>query len=520
MFKESDSGLLQEKLDQAFSERPDKFRPLLPPSAAADSPFASEVAHIKRLLEHWCADGKFRDEMEEDASAAAARHGHQVDPEEVRYLWDADHARKCLKERIPVPDSVQRYKVWNSEKVLHREAVRLEHCLPEDPRQRAWRERQMRRIRSQLGENSFVNIVHAPFSIELSEGCSVGCWFCGVSAKKKEGDFLYTNENRGLWLGVLHALRNVLGDGARGGFCYWATDPMDNPDYEALLTDMARICGRFPQTTTAQPVKDIERIRALLKLSSGLGCDINRFSITTLKIFKAVHEAFTAEELLHTELVLQNRESVNLQSNSGRARGSKTLNRRAKETPNVPENWDEAPGTISCVSGFLINMVNRSIRLVTPCPSDDIWPSGHWVLEETRFEDADDFASQLEGLIDRNMRTSLRASDPARFRRDLKIELTPDGFKAKGFGAVVTYEGGIPSSREVAAELLKGHPTVGDLTLAIEERLKTPAAAVFDFLNRLFDDGMMDEEPAKPAVTPVMDEKIGSTSQPVSIPNS
>lgn len=520
MFRERDSGLLQDGLDRAFTEHPDKFRRLLPPSAAVDSPFASEVAHIKRLLEHWCADGSFRDEMNENPAAAALRHGHQVDPEEVRYLWDAEHAHQCLKERKAVPYPVQRYKVWNSEKVLHRESVRLEHCLPKDPRQRAWRERQMRRIRSQLGEGSFVNIVHAPFAIELSEGCSVGCWFCGVSAKKKEGDFLYTPENRELWLGVLHALRNVLGDGARGGFCYWATDPMDNPDYEALLTDVAKICGRFPQTTTAQPVKDIERTRALLKLSSGLGCDINRFSITTLKTFKEVHQAFTAEELLHTELVLQNRESTNLQSNSGRARGSKTLNRRAQETPNIPENWDEAPGTISCVSGFLINMVNRSIRLVTPCPSDDIWPSGHWVLEETCFEDADDFAEQIEGLIDRNMRVSLRASDPGRFRRDLKIELIPDGFEARGFGAVATYQGGIPSARELAAELLKGHPTVGDVTLAIEERLNTPAATVFDFLNRLFDDGLMDEEPPRGAVPASLDEKTELTSQPRPIQNN
>ncbi|MCH2171875.1 radical SAM family RiPP maturation amino acid epimerase [Myxococcota bacterium] len=496
MFKESDSEILQEKLHKAFDERPDLFQPLLPPSAAASSPFSSEVAHIKRLLEHWCADASFRDEMMEDATAAAARHGHEVDPEEVRYLWDAAFAHKCLSERTSVPYPVQRYRVWNSEKILHREAVRLEHCLPQDPRQRAWRERQMKRIRSQLGENSYVNIVHAPFSIEISEGCSVGCWFCGVSAKKKGADFRYTPENRKLWLEVLQALRRIIGEGAKGGFCYWATDPIDNPDYEELLTDFARICGRFPQTTTAQPLKDVERTRALLKLSSGLGCDINRFSITTLKTFKEVHKTFTAEELLHTELVLQNREAVNIQSNSGRARGSKILSRRAESAANVKEGWDEVPGTVSCVSGFLINMVNRSIRLVTPCPSDEIWPEGHWILDEANFTDGDDFAQRIEGMIDQHMRPSLRASDPGRFRRDLQIEILPDGFKAQGFGELVTYEGGTPSSREVATELLKGHHTVGEVALALEDRLNVPASTVFSFLNDLFDRSLLDEEPS------------------------
>ena len=499
MFKESDAEILQEKLERAFGERPDQFHPLLPPSTGAKSPFFSEVAHVKRLLEHWCADASFREEMAEDATAAAARHGHQADPEEVRYLWDLEFAQKCLRERTNVPYPVQRYRVWNSEKVLHREDVRLERCVPKDPRQKAWRQRQMKRIRSQFGESSYVNIVHAPFSIEISEGCSVGCWFCGVSAKKKEADFRYTPENRALWLDVLQALRTTLGEGAAGGFCYWATDPMDNPDYEVLLEDFARICGRFPQTTTAQPLKDVERTKAILKRSTELGCDINRFSITTLKTFKEVLEAFTAEELLHTELVLQNRESINLQSNSGRARGSKTLSRRAEATEAAQDGWDEVPGTISCVSGFLINMVTRSIRLVTPCPSDEVWPDGHWVLDQAQFSDGADFAKQIDTMIDEHMRSSLRASDPGRFRRDLKIELLPDGFEARGFGGSITLHGGTPSSREVAAELTKGHRTVGEVALAIEDRLNVPAATVFDFLNELFDHGLLDEEPTSSA---------------------
>src|SRR5205814_8046857 len=109
--------------------------------------------------------------------------------------------------------------------------------------------------------------------------------FCGVSAGRKGADFLYTPDNARLWRDVLAVLRRVVGPAAATGFCYWATDPLDNPDYERFALDVAEICGRFPQTTTAQPLKDPERTRALLALSVAHGCTINRFSILTLRAF-------------------------------------------------------------------------------------------------------------------------------------------------------------------------------------------------------------------------------------------
>jgi radical SAM family RiPP maturation amino acid epimerase len=495
LFRECHREPLRGKVQKAFADRPDQFRPLLPQRIAHEAPFASEVAHTKRFLERWCADRTFRGALREDPYAAATRFGLAADPEEIRYLWDQSHAVRMIRERERAPLAVQRYRVWIAEKILHREELRLEGCVPADVRHRTWRERQVNRSRTQLGPSALVSIVHAPFTVELSDGCSVGCWFCGVSAGKKRSDFLYTEENRELWRDVLGVLRKTLGTAAAAGFCYWATDPLDNPDYEKFLADFAEICGRCPQTTTAQPHKDVERTRALLRKSAELGCEINRFSILNLRIFDQVMRAFTAEELLHTELVLQNREATQMQSNSGRARGSRQLRSRAEAGERPPESWEEAPGTISCVSGFHMNMVHRTVRLITPCPSSDRWPSGHWVYEETRFDDAAHLHEILHGMMERHMRTALRSGDPLRLRRDLRVEVFDDGFAALGYGGSIAYRDN-PLAREIGEALRVGDSTAGELALRLEDRGGASAPEVFDLLNQIFHQGLLEEEPA------------------------
>ena len=89
---------------------------------------------------------------------------------------------------------------------------------------------------SQFGTGLLQVLLHPPFACELSKGCSVGCWFCGVSASKLGGHFEYTPDNGALWKGILNTIREFTGDASGGqGFLYWATDPRYNPDY-------ARVC--------------------------------------------------------------------------------------------------------------------------------------------------------------------------------------------------------------------------------------------------------------------------------------
>ena len=150
-------------------------------------------------------------------------------------------------------------------------------------------------------------ITHPILAFELSAGCTIGCWFCGVSADRFHGNFAYTAENARLWRAILDHCVDLFGTGAQTGFCYWATDPTDNPDYPRFLADYHAATGNLPQTTTAAPLKNLAFTREILRLSDQHRCVINRFSILTLRILDAVHAAFSAEELMGVELVLQNR---------------------------------------------------------------------------------------------------------------------------------------------------------------------------------------------------------------------
>ena len=490
------------ELDALFATFPGTFESLIDPRSRFEPAYASELAHLKRFIERWRADRGFRKALNIAPRATALEYGLEMDPEVIRYFWDEEKKRELDTQagRYALPLLVQRHKLFIREKLLHREKLRVVECVPLNPRHRIWRERQMARVLGHLGPKSHDAIIHAPVAIELSDGCSVGCWFCGVSAKRKGGDFLYTPENAKLWGDVLSVLRSKLGPAAQTGFLYWASEPLDNPDYEKFALDFAQISGRFPQTTTAIAHKDPERTRALLKLSRENGCTINRFSVLGLAQFNRLMDAFTPEELLHCEIISQNQEANHIQSNAGRARGSQRLEKRASGIGAENSSWSEVPGTIACVSGFLINIVRRTVRLITPCPSSDRWPDGYWIFEEGQFGSATELDALLDGMMENSMRTSLTPEDRVRFRRDLCHESTEHGFLLRAFGTVSRCE---HASAETAAFLrllgegiAEGTSTADELAEKLSLSLEIPNRRTLAQLNQFFAEGHLDEEPA------------------------
>lgn len=92
------------------------------------------------------------------------------------------------------------------------------------------------------------------------------CWFCGVGAEKLTGWSHYIPENAKLWQDTLDVCRDVIGDTVCNGFCYWASDPLDNPDYPKFIEDFRNTYGRYPQTTTAIPLRNEEITRQALDI--------------------------------------------------------------------------------------------------------------------------------------------------------------------------------------------------------------------------------------------------------------
>lgn len=453
-----------------------------------DTDYVTSLAKVKRFLERWAADRQFREGLCVDPYDVTRRYNLEVDPEEIRLLWDLE-AVKVHDPDAAIPLKVKCYELFVREKILYRDTIR-KAATPSNSSFRAWRERQVYRTFSEFGVDKADNIIHAPFSIELSKGCSVGCWFCGVAAPRLEDIFTYSQENARLWREVLAVLSEVIGPAASHGFCYWASDPLDNPDYEQFLVDFHAILGQFPQTTTALAMKNPQRTRDLLKLSAEKGGDIERFSLLTLRLLDQIHQEFSPEELIFVELVCQNGGALGRKAVAGRAREERFRKRLEAESQSV-RSVDT--GTIACVSGFLLNMVDRSVRLISPCNADDRWPLGYRIYEQAVFKTACELRTVLEQMIKRHMSSTVSLQDQIRFRPDLRFEKVDDGFHLSTPLTRHSFSG-TPHIQEVGEALLQKQRTAAEFALLLEADKGIPLPETLHYLNEFFKHAVLDEE--------------------------
>jgi radical SAM family RiPP maturation amino acid epimerase len=483
-----------------MTSQSEQFYSLLGDVSDVPPGYVRDVAHMKRFLERWTMDPKYQEAFASDAGAALAALGVELTPDEVIPLIHPEEARKVTElvlagRRSECPAAVIRYRYFIQEKIEHRSRLRME-TMPADPRVRAWRDRMIKRCIGTLGQERADAIVHAPAAFELSKGCTVGCWFCGVAAPRFEHTWPHTEENAKLWKESLAAVAEVFGPSIKNGFLYWATDPLDNPDYEHFLADFHEVLGVCPQTTTAQAQKDVERTRRVLRHAQSMGSVIDRFSIIALNSLNRVHDGFTPEELLRVECVPQNKESAEagrtLKSNAGRAR--KFARKRGDEL--VPEG---SSSTIACVSGFLFNMVDKSVKLITPCDASDRWPLGYWVLAEGTFGSADELRDLLTSMIDETIKESLSVLDTVRIKPDARIIVDEDEtLRIVSAGLGLDF-GRQPQAGKLAGVITAGVNTVEQVALYRMHTAGVAPAETLAILDRLFINGFFDEEPAGPA---------------------
>lgn len=435
---------------------------------SSDAEFAGAVlrmSHMKRLGERCHADPVFRAIARENPGEAIARLRLDLDSAEAAAIAHPEAPRS------QVPNSVRRGRQYFQGLLHWRDDLRRLGASAPDRRFTAWRARQIARADSQLYEVMNHEIIHSPLAFELSQGCSVGCRFCGVSAPRLSDLFAYTDDNARFWRETIDVMVDRLGPAAAAGFCYWATDPIDNPDYDRFVSDFHAITGAFPQTTTAIPLKDAGRTRRILRLSLRKGCAVNRFSILTLRTLERVHEEFLPEELFFVQLVFQNKEASPAFARAGRMLEAPAAETDAtRETPDMP-----IARTIACVSGFLLNMVRRDVRLISAWPADARWPMGYRVFDERRFQTPRELAAVVGDMIERSMPPRLPAGHVVRFRPDLKVTTRRDGLVLTTPAATFTFTGGadvrrlgetIGGGRRTAGEIRRTSP-VGRETLSL-----------------------------------------------------
>lgn len=456
----------------------------LPPLDVAALRGDMDYVQIKRFLEALSTDPAWRSLAATDAAAVAAACGADIDPYGFQSLWQG-MAGVDAADVVPASPQSATYIATVARKLDLRRLI-LDECGRIHPRHAQWRKRQIARCHNEIGAAKTDAIIFSPAAFELADGCSVGCWFCGVGAGKLATWWRYDQANATEWRDTLNGLHRLVGPGMRWAFCYWATDPLDNPDYERFACDFHEIIGVFPQTTTAIAHRDPERTRALLRLSEARDVPLNRFSVLNVRQLKAIFAAFTPEELRNVELIPQNSQSVMRKAAAGKA-----LDRVA--TRGAELIVDDG-NTIACVAGFLINMATRSIRLIAPCRATEARPLGYVVVAEDRFADARELLAIADEMIGR-LPAHVTELKTLRFLDAFRFTPTEQGFELESHYVRRRHEHPALGAylRELGQAVADGGLTAGEIALMAFYRFGVPERSTLSALGGMFDKGVFDE---------------------------
>lgn len=423
------------------------------------------VSRVKRFMELFDGDIAFRAAVVAGMGVPPGQFGIDIDATSLRCLWDADASD------APQSAVVEAYRHARNRDLGagRRSASRLEQ---RNPAYASWRSRQLGRCLTQTNPTRW-HLPHYPYAIELSDGCSIGCHYCCFDAPPVRAVARYTAENARLYRGILEALAAFFGPGTETGFLYWATDPLDNRDYERYLGSFRDVFGVPPRTTTAAWHRDLERSRALIRTCRREdGVSNLRFSINSLAQLHECLEAFSPDELAEVPLVLQNPESTTVRVASGRA----------------ADDSGAAVDTNANVSGVLVNLVRRDMRLISPTSDLARWPLGYRLHDQASFDDEIDFLTvlghwQREWMVER-----FDEAFVPRLREDLLLEARADRVVLSTSFTASTYEDAL--SLDVL-RAIDGSRSVARIREALSGR--HPADAIVGRLHGLYRGGLFEE---------------------------
>ncbi len=440
-------------------------------------------AHLKRFGECYQADPEFRESYNRDPAALLRKHGLDLEPTRLNDLLQLLDVKS--------PAFIQSLHEGPGLKILRK--LQTERIA--DERFEGWRRRQVKRIQAFFHAEVFRSLLHLPIAFELSKGCSGGCFFCCFDPPPLFAVFRYDEVNRELWREILSISNRLVGPffGA-GAPCYYATEPLDNPDYERLARDFREITGFWPPLTTVKCLEDPTRIRKYIRAAAADSDQpvLLRFSIISLPMLREVHAEYSPEELADVELVLNNPESMWKYSPAGRAR---RVAQRVRHGGDRMADKFYMPGPTACATGFVVNLADRSIRLVASCTPDEQNPDGYILFDTMGFQTPADYARALEELIVRHMPVFPPDDWILAFTPGFKLKATEDGclFSTDFMTRRLT---GDSSLRKMCELIGEGRHTWAELSAIIDDAWITEMY-LKPKLSLLFDLGLLREPPQR-----------------------
>jgi len=359
-----------------------------------------KFSQIKRFMELYSGDDKFREEVEVGNLGRLAKFGVDLGELHPTELIGFSLYEERENEK-PIFKEFRKYMLLGSQgrvaKGRHISGdVDIDFSL--------WRLEQINRGNFVFNKKTNNQIVHSPLCIELTKGCSVGCWFCGISADTFEGSTIYA-EKEDLFKTILRDSSKLSGHFNLLSFLYWGTDPLDCPDYASYLEAFENQFGFYPQTTTAQASKYPEQAKNIVKITNSNGHGtVNRFSILSKAAMYKVMKEFTPFELANTLMVMQQPSSVTKKANAGRAT-------EEVDSDLIDREQEYQQSTIACVSGFKINLTTGICELISPCEADNEFKDGFITYATTKLGEGNGIESFFKRYI--------------KLRESLKLRLSP-----------------------------------------------------------------------------------------------
>lgn len=445
------------------------------------------VGNVKRLLEWISIEPGFDSKFQKDPEGMLKEIGVPYTPDEVSFKPGID-ANEPVLEAVYKGTPAEKYADFINAKINHREQIKVE-CKPDNKAMNKWRDRQIGRCNIQLGAR-VTAIIQSVLTFEIADGCSVGCEFCGLNAGRLKSVYRYTDENAKLFKDIITYMKELLGNAAGHATLYFASEPLDNPDYELFNRDFVEVYGRIPQITTAAAMRHKERLHKLIKELNEDGNTIYRFSVLSRDIFKQIMEEFTAEELTLVELLPQFEEAPG--------------NHFAK-VGRCAESDEEYDDTISCISGFVVNMARKEIRLTTPTTASKENPTGEIILFKGNFEDFDSFKEMINYCIKTFMSNVLGPNEGFRLRKGVTFE-TKDGKDLIIGDKGVRYELAMPNAGEktdaykILFEIInENYMTRREIVTKFNEKLGALSRPEITFfiINNLWKMGVLETESGK-----------------------
>lgn len=480
----------------------------------------ARIVEVKRFLECIEGDTAFRDSVDSGQfTLEQLQHlrtiGITFDVDEVALMWKAPEIMTALFTQLTVLKSIEElppeilsavrpyplWYLWARFTFLKSNMYRHHNCLTtvmphKEARFAAWRRRRITATWSELGSYG-VNIDHPTLAIELAVGCSVGCYFCAFDAPKLQTVFDYTvPENQAMFRGIAQSLMDVFGQDAAGhALLYWSTEPNDNPHYLDFVKEYQNITSRVVCTCTAR--YNEEWIRSLIEYYRLGPYPWPRISVLSRKVMQRLHQQFTPDEFRDVYMVMQQRDNEPLREKvpGGRPKMLERLDDISdiREQEEAPQDDGYLPqGSIACVSGLLINIVNKTIKLVSPCYTTEQYPYGYRVFDEATFATASEFDQVLRDMVERKMVLTPYGEMPLRFRDDLQYRQQVEGFELVSRYQVHTFRGNEVWG-PLGALIERGDLTYGEVCDALVDQYECDPMLVWTQIQALFDKGFLDE---------------------------